>query len=130
MNALRHAKPHHLYDFLHGGASLERGFDMAPRARRPLNKRKPRKQDGKRHSNAADKIRAHDMTATAHVTNARAVAYAFPVTFLTAGGFHVPLMMEGGFSFGQYMRNIKMNLSFGAGSQLLFLSAPGDWFWT
>jgi hypothetical protein len=52
--------------------------------------------------------------------------YAFPLTFFTAGGFHVPLIMEGDFSFGQYMRNIKTNLSFGAGSQLLSLSAPGD----
>src|SRR5512143_4019156 len=53
----------------------------------------------------------------------RLVAYvAFQLTFFAAGGVHVPLIMEGDFSFGQYMRNIKTNLSFGAGSQLLSLS--------
>jgi hypothetical protein len=48
--------------------------------------------------------------------------------FLTAGGVHVPSMIDGGFSFGQYMRNIRMNLPVGAGSQLVSLSVPGDWF--
>jgi hypothetical protein len=52
--------------------------------------------------------------------------HADQATFFAAGGFHVPLMMKGDLSFGQYMRNIRINLSFGAGSQLLSLSAPGD----
>jgi hypothetical protein len=38
------------------------------------------------------------------------------ITYLafTAGGFHVPSIMEGGFSFGQYSRSMGMNLAFGA----------------
>jgi hypothetical protein len=52
----------------------------------------------------------------------------FPLAFFTAGGTHVPLMIDGDFSFGQYIRNIKTNWSFGAGSQLLSFSAPGHSF--
>jgi hypothetical protein len=48
------------------------------------------------------------------------------LTFLTAGIVHVPLMIEGSFSFGQYIRSIRMNLSAGAGSQFDSLSAPGE----
>ena len=33
---------------------------------------------------------------------------------LLASGFHVPLITEGGFSFGQYGRSMRMNLAFGA----------------
>src|SRR5215831_4549828 len=54
------------------------------------------------------------------------LAPPYAVTFLTAGGFHVPLMIDGDFSFGQYSRIIRTNLPCGAGSQLLSLSAPGD----
>jgi hypothetical protein len=36
---------------------------------------------------------------------------------VTAGGFQVPSMMEGGVSFGQYRRRIGANLAFAAGSQ-------------
>src|SRR5262245_18261343 len=49
-------------------------------------------------------------------------------TFFTDCGFYVSLMIDAEFSFGQYMRNMSTNLSFGAGSQLLSLSAPGDLF--
>jgi hypothetical protein len=44
----------------------------------------------------------------------------------TGGIFHEPSMIDGSFSFGQYMRNIKMKRSAGAGSQLASLSLPGD----
>ena len=47
----------------------------------------------------------------------------------TPGGLQVPLRIEGGASFGQYMRNIGMKSPFGAGSQLASLSLPGDSFW-
>jgi hypothetical protein len=47
-------------------------------------------------------------------------------TFLTAGGDQLPLMIEGGFSFGQYIRSIRTNLPAGAGSQFDSLSDPGD----
>ena len=50
-------------------------------------------------------------------------------TFVTAGGFQLPSMIEGGVSSGQYMRSIRTNLPAGAGSQFASLSAPGDWFW-
>ena len=50
-------------------------------------------------------------------------------TFLTGGIFHDPSMIEGLFSFGQYMRNIRINLPSGAGSQLDSLSGPGESFW-
>ncbi len=49
--------------------------------------------------------------------------------FWTDGIFHVPSRIDGGFSFGQYSRSIRMNLSFGAGSQLASLPLPGDSFW-
>ena len=38
--------------------------------------------------------------------------------------------MDGGFSLGQYSRSIRMNSSFGAGSQFCSLSLPGDSFCT
>ncbi len=47
----------------------------------------------------------------------------------TAGIFHVPSMIDGVFSLGQYMRSIRMNFSFAAGSQFASLSLPGDSFW-
>src|SRR5262249_30918353 len=50
-------------------------------------------------------------------------------TFLTGGIVHEPLMMDGLVSLGQYMRNIRMNLPAGAGSQLDSLSDPGESFW-
>ena len=49
-----------------------------------------------------------------------------PFVVLAAGGVHVPLMIEGSLSFGQYIRSIKLNLLVGAGSQFDSLSAPGD----
>src|SRR6185437_6185667 len=52
-----------------------------------------------------------------------------PDCFSTAGGFHEPSRIEGGLSLGQYMRNIRMNLPVGAGSQFDSLFAPGDAFW-
>jgi len=39
-------------------------------------------------------------------------------SFWAAGGFQVPLMIEGDFSSGQYIRIISTNLPAGAGSQL------------
>ena len=48
---------------------------------------------------------------------------------LTAGTLHVPLIIVGSVSFGQYIRSIRMNLPAGAGSQLLSLSGPGLSFW-
>jgi hypothetical protein len=50
-------------------------------------------------------------------------------TSVTAGGFHDPSRMEGGFSFGQYIRSIRTNFPAGAGSQFDSLSAPGESFW-
>ena len=47
------------------------------------------------------------------------------VTFVTAGGFQVPSMIDGEVSFGQYSRNIRLNLPAGAGSQLASFSGPG-----
>jgi len=49
-------------------------------------------------------------------------------TFFTAGGFHVPSMIEGLRSFGQYKRIISWNLPDGAGSQFDSLSMPGESF--
>jgi hypothetical protein len=36
--------------------------------------------------------------------------------------------IDGSFSFGQYIRNVRMNLPVGAGSQFDSLSAPGEVF--
>ena len=48
-------------------------------------------------------------------------------TFWIGGGFQVPSRMEGGVSFGQYRRNIGMNLPLCVvGSQLASLAAPGE----
>ena len=41
----------------------------------------------------------------------------FAQTFFTGGIVHVPSMIEGALSSGQYMRSIRMNLPAGAGSQ-------------
>jgi hypothetical protein len=38
-------------------------------------------------------------------------------------------MIDGSFSLGQYIRIIRMNSPFGAGSQFTSLSLPGDSFW-
>src|SRR5580704_7163844 len=46
-----------------------------------------------------------------------------------AGGVHVPSMMDGGVSFGQYSRSIGMNLALGAGSQLASFAFPGESAW-
>ena len=45
---------------------------------------------------------------------------------LTAGGFHVPSIIEGGVCLGQYSRIIGMNLAFGAGSQFASFALPGE----
>ena len=50
-------------------------------------------------------------------------------TGLTGGMCHVPSRIDGFFSLGQYSRNIRLNRSFGAGSQLDSLSGPGDSAW-
>ena len=50
-------------------------------------------------------------------------------TCFVAGGFHVPSMIDGGVSFGQYSRSMGMNLAFGAGSQLASLALPGESAW-
>jgi hypothetical protein len=50
------------------------------------------------------------------------------VTFVTGGIFHDPSMIDGFFSVGQYMRNIKMKSPAGAGSQFDSLSFPGESF--
>jgi ATP-dependent DNA ligase len=47
-------------------------------------------------------------------------------TFFTSGTVHVPSMIEGGSSCGQYIRNISLNLPAGAGSQFASFSGPGD----
>jgi hypothetical protein len=54
----------------------------------------------------------------------------YQAAFFNGGMVHVPSRIEGSLSFGQYIRNIRMNLPAGAGSQLLSLSAPGVSFWT
>jgi hypothetical protein len=38
-------------------------------------------------------------------------------------------MIDGLLSSGQYIRNMRMNLPAGAGSQFASLSAPGESFW-
>jgi len=53
----------------------------------------------------------------------------FQPAFCTAGGFQVSSRIDGGLSFGQYMRSIGMNSPLGAGSQLASLFLPGDSFW-
>jgi hypothetical protein len=47
---------------------------------------------------------------------------------LSTGIVHVPSIIDGSFSFGQYIRNIRMNLPVGAGSQFESLLAPGEVF--
>ena len=42
---------------------------------------------------------------------------AAQLTGLIAGGFQVPSMMEGGASFGHYMRSIRTKGAFGTGGQ-------------
>jgi hypothetical protein len=56
-------------------------------------------------------------------------ASAGQFTFFTAGIVHDPLMIEGLFSLGQYIRSIRTNFPEGAGSQLDSLGAPGESFW-
>jgi hypothetical protein len=46
-------------------------------------------------------------------------------TFFAAGGVQVPLMIEGGSSCGQYMRNMRINLSGGDGGCDLVLQPGG-----
>jgi hypothetical protein len=48
---------------------------------------------------------------------------------VTAGGFHEPLRIVGSFSFGQYIRIVRLNSPSGAGSQFCSLSLPGESFW-
>lgn len=48
---------------------------------------------------------------------------------LTGGIVQVVSMIEGGVSSGQYIRSMRMNLSFGAGSQFDSFSAPGLACW-
>jgi hypothetical protein len=68
----------------------------------------------------------HNLVAARAETTCPAAAAQFALT--TAGIFQVPSMMDGGFSRGQYIRSIRTNLSFGAGSQFASLALPGDWF--
>lgn len=51
------------------------------------------------------------------------------IAFLAAGIVHVPLMIDGSVSVGQYIRSIRMNSPAGAGSQFDSLSLPGESFW-
>src|SRR5262249_9608451 len=55
-------------------------------------------------------------------------APAPPASF-TAGGFQVPSRIDGSSSLGQYIRSVRRNGPFGAGSQLASLSLPGGSFW-
>ena len=54
----------------------------------------------------------------------------YGLTRLTAGGAQLPSRMEGGVSFGQYMRIVRLKWPFGTGSQLASWSFPGDSCWT
>ena len=47
----------------------------------------------------------------------------------TSGTFHVPSRIDGGFSFAQYIRIMRTNVSAGAGSQFDSFSLPGDSCW-
>jgi hypothetical protein len=47
----------------------------------------------------------------------------------TGGMVHEPSRIDGPFSLGQYIRNIRMNFPAGAGSQFDSKSAPGESFW-
>ena len=47
-------------------------------------------------------------------------------TRVIGGGFHLPVSAS---DFGAYMRMVKLNWLFGAGSQLASLSFPGLSFW-
>ena len=68
--------------------------------------------------------------------SAEAVHYApassscyIQLALTTCGTFQLPSMIEGGVSFGQYIRSIRTKSPFGAGSQFASLSAPGDSLW-
>jgi hypothetical protein len=50
-------------------------------------------------------------------------------TGFAAGGFQVPLRIDGPVALGQYNRIIRTKRPFGAGSQLASRAAPGDSFW-
>jgi len=58
----------------------------------------------------------------------KAESRAQPTGF-TAGGFQVPLRIDGSASLGQYSLSIRTNRPGGAGSQLDSLSGPGESFW-
>ena len=45
---------------------------------------------------------------------------------VTGGGFHLPMSAS---DFGAYMRIVRLNGPFGAGSQLASMSFPGLSFW-
>jgi hypothetical protein len=47
---------------------------------------------------------------------------------VTAGGFHDPSMIDGGFSAGQYNLNVRLHSPLGAGSQFADLRLPGESF--
>ena len=48
---------------------------------------------------------------------------------VTAGGFQLPLRIEGSPVVGQYMRNVKLKAFAAEGSQLDCLSCPGESCW-
>ncbi len=48
---------------------------------------------------------------------------------VTAGGFQLPLRIEGSLVVGQYMRNVKLKSFAAEGSQLDCLSGPGESRW-
>jgi hypothetical protein len=56
--------------------------------------------------------------------------YPYLSTLSTGGIVQVPFRIDGSFSFGQYMRSMRMNFPAGAGSQFDSLFAPGESFWT
>ena len=62
------------------------------------------------------------------LTQAAVVSAASQATLLAAGTVHVPLMIDGSVSCGQYMRSINMKSPSGAGSQFDSLSLPGESF--
>src|SRR5262249_26229999 len=64
-----------------------------------------------------------------HVRSGNSRGLGYFSSFFTAGGFQVPSRIDGSFSFGQYIRSVRMNGPLGAGSQLASLSVPGDSFW-
>jgi hypothetical protein len=99
------------------------------------NTRYAKKRSGQFRSHAAASERARALRGRAPdvsmqkprgaAKSARALSDLAQPAFFTGGGDQVPSRIEGGVSFGQYIRIIRMNWSLGAGSQLAWGTFAG-----